>query len=102
MERKSVSTFGVRLRQARRRANLPQDRLGVEIGLDEGSASARISRYESGVHEPPYSTAAKLAEVLGVPTAFFYAEHDELANLIQAWGEMSKDERDRLRSFIHM
>lgn len=101
MEQK-LSIFGARLRQARRRANLPQDRLGVEIGLDEGSASARISRYESGVHEPPYSTAAKLAEVLRVPTAFFYAEPDELANLIQAWGEMSKDERDRLRSFIHM
>jgi len=100
MSKSLVSVFGTRLREARRRAGLPQDRLGVSVGLDEGTASARISRYESGVHEPPYSTAVKLAAVLDVPTAYFYAEQEELANLILIWGKMSQSERDSLRILV--
>jgi len=96
----SASVFGVRLREARKRVGLPQDRLGVAIGLDEGTASARISRYEAGVHEPAFDTARRLAEVLSVPTAFFYTENDELAHIVQVWGEMSKDERTRLNHFL--
>lgn len=56
---------GARLRQARERMGLPQDKLGVMIGLDEGSSSARISRYETGVHEPAFNIACKLAQALG-------------------------------------
>ena len=49
MVKKAASCcFGVRLRQARERLGLPQDKLGVMIGLDEGCSSARISRYETG------------------------------------------------------
>jgi transcriptional regulator with XRE-family HTH domain len=40
--------FGTRLREARELAGIPQDKLGVMIGLDESSSSARISRYETG------------------------------------------------------
>jgi transcriptional regulator with XRE-family HTH domain len=96
----SASVFGIRLREARKRSGLPQDRLGVAIGLDEGTASARISRYESGVHEPAHATAKMLAGVLGVPAAFFYAESDELAYVVRVWGEMSNDERMRLGQFL--
>ena len=45
----SKTLFGQRLREARLRAGIAQDRLGVLIGLDEGSSSARMSRYEIGV-----------------------------------------------------
>ena len=45
------------MRSARERLGIPQDRLGVLIGIDEGSASARMSRYETGVHEPPVAIA---------------------------------------------
>jgi len=48
------SLFGRRLREARLRAGIAQDKLGVMIGLDEGCSSARMSRYETGVHEPPW------------------------------------------------
>lgn len=48
------SLFGRRLKEARFRADIPQDRLGVMIGLDEGSSSARMSRYETGIHELPF------------------------------------------------
>jgi transcriptional regulator with XRE-family HTH domain len=95
-----TSVFGKRLRQARQRTGLPQDKLGVMIGLDEHTASARISRYESGIHEPPFATTIKLAEALMVPAPYFYAEDDQLAFLVQAWGEMTLDERTHLDEFV--
>ncbi len=76
------SLFGRRLRAARSRAGIPQDKLGVIIGLDEGSSSARMSRYETGVHEPPFATALNLAEVLKVPVAYFYCDDDRLAEFL--------------------
>jgi transcriptional regulator with XRE-family HTH domain len=79
------------LRAARKRAGIPQDRLGVTIGLDEGSSSARMSRYETGVHEPAYATVVNLAAVLKVPVAYFYCDDDQLAEfLIQYEGLDSK------------
>lgn len=79
---RSSCCFGARLRQARERMGLPQDKLGVMIGLDEGSSSARISRYETGVHEPAFNIACKLAHVLQVDVAYFYCEDDWLASAV--------------------
>lgn len=84
-KKEPITVFGRRLRQARRRVGIPQDVLGVEIGLDETTASARISRYESGVHEPPFEIAQKLAKVLKVSTAYLYCDNDELAEFLLAW-----------------
>ena len=89
----SRSTVGKRLRQARERAGLPQDRLGVLAGLEESSSSARISRYESGLHEPPLSFAESLAKVLGVPAAYFYCSDDRLAEIILHYADMSEAHR---------
>lgn len=83
------SVFGKRLREARLAAGIPQDRLGVLAGLDETTASARISRYESGKHAPPFSFAERLANLLHVPTPYFYTADDRLAALIVAFGKMS-------------
>jgi len=74
--------FGRRLREARLRAGIPQDKLGVLIGIDELSSSARISRYENGTHEPPFVIAEMLAAALGVPTPFLYTSDDELAEVV--------------------
>ena len=90
------STLGRRLRQARERAQLPQDRLGVLAGLEESSSSARISRYESGIHEPPALFAQALARVLGVPVAYLYCEDDRLAEIILAYSGMSEAQRESL------
>lgn len=95
-----TSTFARRLREARLRANLPQDRLGVLAGIDESSASARISRYESGVHEPPFSLVNKLAAVLQVPTAFFYCEDDEMAGFVLEASALSADSWEKLKEFL--
>lgn len=74
--------FGRRLRQARQRRKLAQDELGVLAGLEESSSSARISRYESGIHEPPFQFVEALARVLHLSPAYFYCTDDRLADLI--------------------
>lgn len=79
---KLQSLFGHRLREARLRAGIAQDKLGVMIGLDEGCSSARISRYESGVHEPPFAIAEQLAKVLGISASYFYCSDEHLAEII--------------------
>jgi len=71
---------------------MPQDKLGVEIGLDESTSSARISRYETGVHLPPYDIARKLAEALQVPVAYLYCDDEQLAELLL---RLSKLERSK-------
>lgn len=82
------------------RAGYPQDRLGVEIGLDETTASTRISRYETGVHETPFDTAVLIAKALGVPTPYLYCEDDELAALILSWRGLARGDRKRVRLLI--
>jgi transcriptional regulator with XRE-family HTH domain len=93
----SPNTLARRLKQARLALGIPQDRLGVMIGLDEGCASARISRYESGVHHPPLPTVQLLAKILCVPTAFLFCEDDLLAEAIIKLSKLSKTE---LASFV--
>jgi transcriptional regulator with XRE-family HTH domain len=95
-----TSIFGKRLREARLLAGIPQDRLGVAIGLDETAASARISRYETGTHEPPFDIATKLAKVLNVATPFFYCEDDELAAVLLAWKRAPKSAKREIHSLV--
>lgn len=85
----------MRLRNARLRAEIPQDRLGVMIGLDETTASARISRYETGVHSPPFEIVQSLGRALSVPPAYFFCEDESLADLVSYWGTLKKKERDK-------
>lgn len=90
------SVFGRRLREARLRAGIAQDRLGVMIGLDEGCSSARMSRYETGVHEPPFPIVEKLARVLGVPVAYLYCSDDRLAEIMLIYTALPKNQRQSL------
>lgn len=98
---KPVQTvFGKRLRESRLRAGIAQDRLGVMIGLDETTSSSRISRYETGIHEPPVSVAEKLATLLHVPVAYFYCPDDELAEFIRKAAALDGDKRRRLNECL--
>jgi transcriptional regulator with XRE-family HTH domain len=96
----SPCCFGARLRQARERMGLPQDKLGVMIGLDEGSSSARISRYETGVHEPAFNIACKLAQALQVDVAYFYCEDDWLANAVLKLHTLTQSQRRDLDAWL--
>lgn len=69
------------------------------IGLDEGTSSARISRYETGVHEPPYSIAQSLAKVLKVPVAYLYCDDDRLAELLLQYQSLDASQRRKVRAF---
>jgi len=94
------SLFGRRLREARLRAGIAQDKLGVMIGLDEGSSSARMSRYENGVHEPPFIWVERMADALSVPAAYFYCADDRLAEIMLAYSTLSERKRKALYTYV--
>ncbi|ORM73890.1 transcriptional regulator [Pantoea wallisii] len=78
-------TFCRRLKQARLAKHFSQKGLGIAAGIEEFSASARINRYELGVHKPDLLTLQLLAKALDVPAAYFLAENDRLAEMILAF-----------------
>ena len=84
-----------RLREARLAAGLSQKKLGIAAGMDEFSASSRMNHYEIGRHQPDYETLKRIANVLKLPVAYFYAESESLAQLIKWFAKTSKDERDK-------
>lgn len=98
MPRQSIpaTLFGRRLRDARSRMGIPQDKLGVVIGMDEGSSSARMSRYETGIHEPPFATAANLASALKVPVAYFYCDDDRLADFLIQYAGLEEAQKNQV------
>nr|WP_315256610.1 helix-turn-helix transcriptional regulator [uncultured Duganella sp.] len=77
-----MSVFANRLKEARTRAGLSQERLGVMAGIDEMSSSARMNQYEKAKHEPDFSMVERIAKVLNVPESYFYAKDDEAAWLL--------------------
>jgi transcriptional regulator with XRE-family HTH domain len=88
--------FQRRLKEARLRRQLSQKQLGIQAGLDPFVASARINRYELGVHEPDMATIERLAAALAVPTAYLFADDDRLARMILAFEQLPVAEKDRL------
>ncbi|MBN3098648.1 helix-turn-helix transcriptional regulator [Pectobacterium brasiliense] len=92
--------FSQRLKDARLLRGLSQKGLGIAAGIDEFVASARINRYEKGVHEANLVTASRLAEALNVPLAYFYAADDSLARMILTFAELPAAEQTALLSSL--
>ena len=90
------SVVSRRIRQERLRQDIAQDKLGVMAGLEESSASARMSRYESGIHEPPVEFVQAIARVLGISPAFFYCPDDRLAEIIRTYSDLPESKRRAL------
>jgi transcriptional regulator with XRE-family HTH domain len=88
--------IAIRLKAARERLGISQTELGVRAGVDEFCASARINQYERGKHAPDFLTVCNLAKVLRVPAAYFYAEDDNLAELVVLFGELKVGQRKTL------
>ncbi len=78
----SQNITGRRIRALREELAWSQEKLGVVIGIDESSARARISRYELGVHEPPFPSVRLIANVLNAPLSYLYCEDDRIALLL--------------------
>lgn len=92
--------WGARLKRARLAAGLSQRKLGTAIELDESAANARINRYETGAHQADLLTVSRIAETLGVPMAYFYAETDELADLIYRYSRASVAEQEAVKTLL--
>ena len=94
----SKSLLGRRIYEVRVKNGLSQEKLGVAIGLDEQTASARISRYESGVHEPAIVIASNIARALNVPLAYLYCERDDMAALLIKLARASRSDIQKILS----
>lgn len=93
--------WGARLKQARLAAGLSQKMLGIEAGIDAFVASTRINRYELGIHKPDLLTVRKLAQVLKVPMAFFYADtDDEVAELLFKYARTTEEQRQQVLKLL--
>ncbi|MEI2415476.1 helix-turn-helix transcriptional regulator [Orrella sp. JC864] len=82
-----------RLKQARLRLGVSQEKLGRLVDIDPASASARMNQYERGKHTPDYSLVKRLAPVLGLPVPWFYTEDDETAELLELFHRMHPSDR---------
>ena len=91
--------LGKRLREIRKSKKMTLEDLGVAIGLEESSASTRISRYENGIHSIELNTAERIAKVLDIPLSFFYAPTDDLAELNQIFYSLDQDKKIELLTF---
>ncbi len=68
--------------------------------MDEFSASARMNHYEKGRHTPDYPTLWRIAKVLKLPPAYFYADSDELAVFIRIFNQLAKSERCSVLKYL--
>ncbi len=85
-----------RLKQARLRVGLSQEKLGKLAGIDPMSASARMNQYERGKHSPDYQLMCRVAEILNTPVSWFYTEDEELARLQEVFYHLDSKVRQPL------
>ena len=100
MSKPTQTLFGRRLREERAKVGIAQDKLGVMIGLDEGCSSARMSRYETGAHEPTFRDVEKIAHALGISSAYFFCNDDLLAELVLDFEKLSPAQRQAVRGYV--
>lgn len=99
-ERASMSVLAKRLKEARLRAGLSQERLGIEAGLDPMSASTRMNRYELGKRMPDPLVVEQLAAILRVPVAYLHSVDDEEAELLLKFHRLNKKQRAKVIAFV--
>lgn len=89
-----------RLKEARLRAGLSQERLGTLAGLDEMSASSRMNQYERGKHTPGFFLIERLAQALDMPTPWFYTRDNDMAELLLAYNGLSPELKEKALSYL--
>ncbi len=92
----TTAPFGKRLKQARTLQGISQKRLGILAGIEESNASAMMNQYERDTHIPIFPTVRNIASALNVPTAYFYADEDDLAELLLLFGSLNSSNRKAL------
>jgi transcriptional regulator with XRE-family HTH domain len=89
-----------RLKEARLRAGLSQERLGTLAGLDEMSASSRMNQYERGKHTPGFFLIERLAQALNMPTPWFYTRDDNMAELLLAYNLLPAEYKEKTLAYV--
>lgn len=96
-----MSTLAKRLKEARLRAGLSQEQLGIRIGLEPESASTRMNRYELGKRAPDFGLVERISAELGLPAAYFYAVEDDEAELLARFYKLGSGKRRQVMAFIN-
>ncbi|WP_156669207.1 helix-turn-helix domain-containing protein [Shewanella sp. UCD-FRSSP16_17] len=96
MSEKQINPLPLRLKQARKAMGISQKQLGILLGMEPGTASARMNHYEKGKHTPDYTTLKAMADELGVPVAYFFCESESTAELLCLLEKMTEKERELL------
>jgi transcriptional regulator with XRE-family HTH domain len=101
MPEKAINlVLAARLKAARKALGLSQVDVGVQMGIPEESSSARVNRWEKGVHPPSLKSAEELAEVLGLPLPALVSRDDLMAEVIAGFALLPKAEQQRIRAQI--
>lgn len=90
-----------RLKEARLRVGMSQMALGVAAGVDEFSASPRVNQYERGKHTPDFLILEKFSAVLGVPTEYFYARDEHMAEMLLVFNQLSRQQKKEVIVFAN-
>nr|WP_079450635.1 helix-turn-helix transcriptional regulator [Serratia marcescens] len=69
-----------RLKDARISNGYTQEQLAELVGIQGANSSSRLSSYEVGRTEPPFSLVVKIANLLDYPEYYFYTIDDDLAS----------------------
>ena len=93
MADKNTNPLPLRLKQARTAKGISQKQLGIQLGMEIGTASARMNQYEKGKHTPDYKTLKAMADELGVPVAYFFCESESTAELLCLLEKMSEEDK---------
>ena len=96
MSEKQINPLPLRLKQARTALGISQKQLGIQLGMEPGTASARMNHYEKGKHTPDYATLKAMADELGVPVAYFFCESESTAELLCLLEKMTEEEKANL------
>lgn len=55
-----------------------------------------MNQYEKNKHIPGFLTLRKIAQILLVPTAYFYAEEDSVAELLYLYNNLDQNAKQRI------
>lgn len=70
------------------------------MGLDKDTASARISRYESGAMSISLEALFEMARALEVPPAYLLASSASMADAVLALGQQPPRQQDQLAKVL--
>lgn len=99
-EQAITKVFAGRLKSARKAMGLTQAGVGLQMGLGEKTASARVNRWEKGVHPASLESAEALAEALGVPLAALVSRDDLMAEAIYGLALLPREDQQKILTKI--